>query len=272
MAVGYTKYDDRGHEVDDIQIDTTGFNVIQEAGNNRAEKNLNRKAGRNEEIIKGLNVEPVVKNEEIIKEPNSKEPATEEPAVEEQVAEEQVAENMEICAAAVIEVQGKEVMVFNKSLMIHAMNQDVKEKLHVTRTNAFVDKVDIENLHTIAQECSLNGIDPFSSPQALREMFDRAVAEGVIEIEQAPDLTKNIIIGDKVYFKNGQVADLDENAITFDVGQLERILEAENPEQMKEMVEQIKESRPMDGPVQDGPVQSGPSAEGPTAPSGGIER
>ena len=68
------------------------------------------------------------------------EPAVEEPAVEEPAVEEPAVENMEICAAAVIEVQGKEVMVFNRSLMIHAMNQDVKEKLHITRTNAFVDK------------------------------------------------------------------------------------------------------------------------------------
>lgn len=235
---------------------------------------------------------------EVKEEPTVEEPVVEEPAVEEPVeigqSSEELAEtkdgdngppasveaqtegnkveNMEACAAVIIEFQGKECVVFNKSIMVHDMNQDAKEKLHATITNAFIDKTDVERIHTIAQECSLNGIDPFSSPLALKEMFDRAVAEGVMEIEEAPDLTKNIIIGDKVYFKNGQIADLDENAITLDVGQIERILEAENPEQMKEMLEEIEKSRPMDGPVQDGPIQSGPVNEGPVSPSSGMER
>ena len=123
--------------------------------------------------------------------------------------------------------------------------------MHITQTNVFVDQIDIENLYDLAQKASLNGIDPFSSPAELQKMFDRAESSGLIKSTEKPDFNKNIIIGDKVYFKDGQIADLDENAITYDIGQLERILQAETPEQMKEMVEKIKESRNMDGPVKE---------------------
>lgn len=158
-------------------------------------------------------------------------------------------ELVEACASQVIEFQGKKVVVLDSGVMLHQSKKEVVKKLYITQTNAFIDKSDVERLYVLAQQCSLNGIDPFSSPQALKDMFDRAIENGIIGTEQAPDLTKNIIIGNKVYFTNGQIADLDEEVITFDIGQLERILEAESPEQMKEMVEQIRTSRAMDGVV-----------------------
>jgi hypothetical protein len=170
--------------------------------------------------------------------------------------EEKKDEFLELCAAAVISIdENQQVIVYNQALRPHSANKDVSERLHITQTNAFVDAKDIQDLHKIAQQVSLNGIDPFSSTFALKEMFERAVEEGLIPIEEAPDLTKNIIIGNIVYFKNGAIEELNLEIITLEVGQIESILEAENPEQLKEMINEIENLRPKDARPMDGPTQ-----------------
>lgn len=241
-------------EKDDIKQEAAN---VQEAVEQAVGENIEKTAEQENEEKTTENAEKAAEQEADEKKTENAEKTEDSSVTETTELEEKKEEFLELCAAAVISIdENQQVIVYNQALRPHSANKDASERLHITQTNAFVDAKDIQDLHTIAQQASLNGIDPFSSAFALKEMFERAVEEGLIPIEEAPDLNKNIIIGNIVYFKNGAIEELNLEIITLEVGQIESILEAENPEQLKEMLNEIENLRPKDArPPMDGPTQ-----------------